>query len=175
MFDPLAFYMLWQFLYILKTEIVDYKSLQADPTIQTSLRWLTRDAKNPMHILAKRVCRATGLLAPREDFQPEQLKTKLVFWTLQWLFVLLTLLPTPLLYRYRDLHTAYILLVLAAAIYNGSNYYFEVFAARYVQQLEAKAAKLSTTVREGAETTTTTTTAAAGAAQSEVETNKKEE
>ena len=153
--EPLAFYFVWQLLYIVKTEIVDRKSLQADPSIQTSLRWLSRDAKNPMNVVAKRVCRATGVLGPREEFQPESWKTKLVFWTGQMLFTLCTLLPAPLLFRYRDLHTAYILLVLAAALYNGSNYYFEVFAARYIQQLEAKqaAAQNHRRSRTGAETT----------------------
>ena len=152
--EPLAFYFVWQLLYIVKTEIVDRKSLRADPSIQTSLRWLLRDAKNPMNVLAKRVCRATGILGPHEEFQAESWKTKLVFWTGQMLFTLCTLLPAPLLFRYRDLHMAYILLVLAAALYNGSNYYFEVFAARYIQQLEAKqaAAQNRHRSRTGAET-----------------------
>ena len=107
-----------------------------------------------MNVLAKRVCRATGILGPHEEFQAESWKTKLVFWTGQMVFTLCTLLPAPLLFRYRDLHMAYILLVLAAALYNGSNYYFEVFAARYIQQLEAKqaAAQNRHRSRTGAET-----------------------
>jgi len=145
-FEPLVFYLVWQLLYIFKTEIVDRKSLAADPSIQTSLRWLTRDTKNPMHVTAKIVCRAIGILGPNEVFQPEELKTKMVFWVGQLVFILFTLLPTPFLFRYRDLNTAYILLVLLAAIYNGSNYYFEVFAARYLAQLEAKAAKQTTDI-----------------------------
>ena len=141
--EPLAFYLAWQVLYILKTEIVDRRSLAADPSIQTSLRWMTRDTKNPMHKLAKRFCRTTGILGPHENFEPEALKTKLIFWIGNFLFIVVTLLPTPFLFQDQYLHTAYILFVLAAAVFNGSNYYFEVFAARYLQQLEAKAAKRS--------------------------------
>ena len=55
--EPLLFYMCWQALYILKTEILDRKIMMANPDIKTSLRWLTRDSKNPMHKIAKRVCR----------------------------------------------------------------------------------------------------------------------
>ena len=123
--EPLAFYLVWQLLYILKTEIVDRESLAADPSIQTSLRWLTRDTKNPMHKLAKRFCRTTGILGPHEHFSPESLKTKLVFWSFNFLFIVFTLLPTPFLFYGQNLHTAYILLVLATAVFNGSNYYFE--------------------------------------------------
>lgn len=136
--EPLVFYMFWQFLYILKTEVMDRQVMLANPQIQTSLRWLTRDAKNPMHIIAKKVCRSIGVLAPTEEFDPESLKTKCVFWIGNLLFVVLTLLPIPILYQSVTAHTSYILFVLSAAVYNGSNYYFEVFASRYIQKLEEK-------------------------------------
>lgn len=139
--DPCLFHLMWQLLYILKTEIIDCRSLEADQSIQTSMRYLTRDTKNPMHVIAKRVCRKMNVMGPTEDFEPEALKTKLIFWIGQLLFILITLIPTHFLFQYQDLNTAYILLVMTAAIFNGSNYYFEVFAARYLQQLEAKATK----------------------------------
>ena len=77
-------------------------------------------------------------LAPDEDFDPESLKTKFVFWIGNLLFVLVTLLPIPILFSSVKANTFYILFVLMAAVYNGSNYYFEVFAARYMQQFEEK-------------------------------------
>ena len=136
--EPLLFYMCWQALYILKTEILDRKIMLANPDIKTSLRWLTRDTKNPMHKIAKRVCRSMGVLGPNEDFDPESLKTKFVFWIGQLIFVLVTLLPIPSLFASVKANTFYILFVLMTAVYNGSNYYFEVFAARYMQKLEEK-------------------------------------
>ena len=142
--DCVVFYSLWQLLYILKTEIIDRKRFLADPSIQTSLRWLTRDSKNPMHRIAKRVSRSIGVLQCDEDFDPDALKTKLVFWTGQLIFTLITLLPTPLLFVSYAANTGYILFVLSTAVYNGSNYYFEVFAARYIQQLDAASKKQET-------------------------------
>ena len=138
LFEPLLFYMFWQFLYIIKTEVMDRKVMLANPNIQTSLRWLTRDAKNPMHVIVKRICRNVGVLQPTEDFDPESLKTKCVFWTGNLVFVVMTLLPIPILFQHHTVNTAYILFVISTAVYNGSNYYFEVFAARYMQKLEDK-------------------------------------
>ena len=135
--EPLVFYIIWQLLYILKTEVIDRERMLADPSIQTSLRWLTRDAKNPMHKMAKPICRTLGILGEDEQFDPEALKTKMVFWVGQLIFIFITLLPTAWLFANHTVHVGYILFVLSMAVYNGSNYYFEVFAARYLQQLEA--------------------------------------
>jgi len=138
---PLLFHSLWQFLYILKTEIIDRQRLMDNPSIQTSLRWLTRDSKNVMHQIALASCRALGVLGPDEVFEPEAMKTKIVFWTAQLLFVVLTLLPIPLMFSSYILNTSYILFVLSATVWNGANYYFEVFAARYIQKFEASSPK----------------------------------
>jgi hypothetical protein len=135
--EPFLFYMLWQLLYMVKTEIVDRKRMKEDPSIVTSLRWLTRDTKNPMHQLAKRVCRSIGVLKQDEEFEPESLKTKMAFWIGQLLFMILTILPVPVLFRYQTASTAYLLFILSSAVFNGSNYYFEVFAVRYLQRLES--------------------------------------
>mmetsp|Transcript_11309 Transcript_11309/g.24483 ORF Transcript_11309/g.24483 Transcript_11309/m.24483 type:complete len:450 (+) Transcript_11309:90-1439(+) len=145
--EPLLFYAVWQTVYIFKTEIIDRKRMLADPTIQTSLRWLTRDRKNAMHKIAKQVCRAIGVLKPEEEFDPEALKTKLVFWIGQLLFTVVTLLPTHFLFVSKELHMAYILYTFAYSVWSGANYYFEVFAARYIQELEAteNRRKISTT------------------------------
>jgi hypothetical protein len=138
--EPLLFYAFWQILYIVKTEIVDRERMIADPNIQTSLRWLTRDSKNVLHKIAKAVCRTLGVLQPDQEFDPEALKTKIVFWIGQLCFTVVTLLPTPFLFGNHAANTGYIIFVLSAAVYNGSNYYFEVFAARYLQKLEENAA-----------------------------------
>jgi len=137
--EPLLFYSFWQLLYILKTEVIDRELMLADPSIQTSLRWLTRDRKNAMHKMAKATCRSLGIIGKHEEFDPEATKTKIVFWVGQLLFVVVTLLPIPFLFADHAMNTGYILIVVSAAVYNGSNYYFEVFAARYLQQLERSA------------------------------------
>jgi hypothetical protein len=55
--------------------------------------------------------------------------------------MILTILPVPLLFRYQTASTAYVLFILSSVIFNGSNYYFEVFAVRYLQTLESMALK----------------------------------
>jgi len=146
--EPLLFYMCWQCLYILKTEVMDRKIMLANPNIQTSMRWLTRDSKNPMHKIAKKVCRNIGVLSPEEDFDPESLKTKCVFWTGNFIFIIITLLPIPILFANVKANTLYMLFVISAAVYNGSNYYFEVFASRYIQKLEDKQKEIRSTEGE---------------------------
>ena len=148
--EPLLFYSAWQAMYIMKTEVIDRKRFLADPSLQTSLRWLTRDKKNAMHRISKKVCRIIGVLKADEDFDPEALKTKFVFWTGQLIFTVITLLPTHFLFGNEQFHIVYICYTFAMAVWNGSCYYFEVFASRYIQQLEKQEAmsKGSTTKKE---------------------------
>ena len=40
---PLVFYLVWQALYFIKTDVIDYKILSKDLKIHTSIRWLTRE------------------------------------------------------------------------------------------------------------------------------------
>lgn len=129
--DSLLFYIGWQILYITKTEIIDRKRLKEDPSIQTSLRWLTskKAEKNTMHVLVKRTCRSIGVMGKNEKFNPDTIKTKTIFWIFQLIFTIITLIPTPFLFANYTANVSYILLVLFIAVYNGSNYYFEVFAA----------------------------------------------
>jgi len=146
--EPLLFYALWQAVYIIKTEVIDRKRFMADPSLQTSLRWLTRDKKNAMHKISKQVCRIIGVLKPDEDFDPEALKTKLVFWIGQLIFTLVTLLPTHFLFAHQELHVAYFCYTFAMTVWNGSCYYFEVFASRYIQQLEKQEAMSKASEKE---------------------------
>jgi hypothetical protein len=147
--EPLLFYTFWQCLYILKTEIVDRKYLSGDPSIQTSFRWITRDPKNVMHRIALKVCRTLGILKADEGFDPDATKTKIVFWIGQLIFTVLTLLPVPVLWANQAANLGYLLFVLAVSIYNGANYYFEIFAARYLQKIEAQDAAASENLKNG--------------------------
>lgn len=146
-FDCIVCYVMWQAFYIIKTEIIDHHYFQANPEIPTSLRWLTRDRKNVMHVVAKRICRKIGYLGPKEEFDPAALKTKIVFWVGQFIFMLICTLPTFFLFVNETANLAYILFCISSIIYNGSSYYFEVFAARYVQQIERQEAKIASLKR----------------------------
>mmetsp|Transcript_8663 Transcript_8663/g.12570 ORF Transcript_8663/g.12570 Transcript_8663/m.12570 type:complete len:475 (+) Transcript_8663:36-1460(+) len=134
--DPVLFYISWQAYYIIQTEVIDRERLKGDPDLATSMRWITRDTKNPMHKMALSACRATGILKQNEKFDPETVKTKTVFVAFQLFFMMSTLVPVPFMFSNCDFHWVCLMLVFGFAVWNGSNYYFEVFAARYIQKFE---------------------------------------
>lgn len=69
-------------------------------------------------------------LAP-EPLQPLMYMAGHAFWT----FV--SLLVTPIWWHSRVAHTAFVFLCLLVSFYNGASFYFEVFATRYIAELEA--------------------------------------
>ena len=68
-------------------------------------------------------------LAP-EPLQPLMYMSGHAFWT--WV----SLLVTPLWWHSCIAHTAFLVLCLLMSFYNGASYYFEVFATRYMKELE---------------------------------------
>lgn len=131
-------YLLWQVLYFLKTEMKDRAILDSDPQLMTSLRWLARDSTNVMHILVLNVVRKLHIFKKDEVFDAQSLKTKLIFMASQLVFTFVTILPSPLLYHSFFLHTCFICFVFFVSTYNGANYYFEVFTAKYPKKFEKK-------------------------------------
>ena len=129
-------YVFWQLGYYLKTEFMDKTKLDLNPNLLTSLRWMSRDEKN---FAAKKVltlCRAVGLFQRKEKYDPTTLKTKAVFMTTQLVYTLLTFVPTYFLYLCRELHAAFICLIMTVSIFYGASYYIEIFAERYHLQFQ---------------------------------------
>jgi hypothetical protein len=131
---PIVGYVVWQLLQIFLTEIVFSSMITNDMTLQTSIRWLCKDKRNAMHQIAKSICRATGIFARTETFDGEAWKSKLIFWTMQLLYTVVTLLPGIIVYHSYWLHVAWLLVVMWSLVWNGASYYIEVFASRYVLQ-----------------------------------------
>ena len=90
---PLAGYVLWQGLYIAKTEAFDAAKLARDPSLLTSMRWITRDRRGGMYKLCKAVLCSAGLMAPADEFDERTWRTKLTFWGAQLVYTLLSLVP----------------------------------------------------------------------------------
>ena len=90
---PLAGYVLWQALYIAKTEAFDAAKLARDPSLLTSMRWITRDRRGGMYRLCKTVLCAAGLMAPAEEFDERTWRTKLTFWGAQLVYTLFSIVP----------------------------------------------------------------------------------
>jgi hypothetical protein len=127
----ITLYCLWQLCYILKTEYFDKDKLDNDCTIQTSLRWMSSDTKNSMHKILLRILRKLRIMGPMEEFDAKTKKTKFIFVLSQFLFTLLTFIPIPFMFQSFVFNCLFLVFLLSIAIYNGGNYYIEVFSSRY--------------------------------------------
>ena len=92
--------------------------LDADPDIQTSLRWLTTSPKNPMHKIVLYVMRKCRLFKADETFDPRTIKTKSIFMGSQMVFTVVVSLPTPLLYNSKWTSITLALVVFCCALWN---------------------------------------------------------
>lgn len=134
-------YIFWQILYYLKTEVIDKDKLDKTPTLLTSLRWLSSSSKNFLSIFVLKVCRKIKLFGPKEEYDSNTIKTKLVFMLSQFIYTILTFAPVPFIYNNQRLHLIYIAVVFTLSVYFGASFYIEVFSTRYHKELEEKILK----------------------------------
>lgn len=138
-------YLFWQFFYFIKTEHLDKAKLDQNPSLVTSLRWLSKDDKN---FTAKKVLlllRKCGVFGPTEKYDSTTLKTKCVFVAFQFIYTLVSFIPTYALYNSQRLHLFFIASIMITSIYFGAGYYIEVFAERYHLEFMAKPSLSPTT------------------------------
>ncbi|KIE00431.1 F-box protein, partial [Metarhizium majus ARSEF 297] len=64
------------------------------------------------------------------------------FMMIQYSYAVLTMLPCPLWFNSRFASSAFLLVVFAWSIYNGSTYYIDVFGKRFQKELEAMKAEV---------------------------------
>ena len=128
---PLAFYATWQIVYLWQTEVLLKDTLDADPELSTSLRYLTTAEKMSIHKQTLQLCRACRIMRHDETFFPATFKVKLIFVTLQAIMTAVTFLPVALFYRYEVIHNAVVLAILTFSVYNGARYYVQVFSRIY--------------------------------------------
>jgi len=133
---PLFTYIFWQLLYLLYTEISLKSFIINNPSELNSLRWMVRAGKGPLHDLGLVCARTIGLIKTEESFDSENWRTKLVFIFMQLVYTILTILPTKYLYESYMVHGIFLLVMLASAVWYGANYYFDVFAKRYFDNLK---------------------------------------
>lgn len=160
---PLGFYLLWQLLYYYKTEVMDAPKLEADPEIETSLRYMTRRPEGPLYDLVLSIARMVGYMGPHEKLTDNGAKTKMLFMSAQLVYTIVTLLPTPLMYTNMYVHIAFLALYSLAATHNGARFYFEVFAKRYMKEVgaavsaatQAEATRMATAAYAAVEATAT--------------------
>jgi len=131
-------YLVWQIFFIFCTEVLLKSELDADPDLITSVRYLSRDYKNPMNRLVNFTCRKLGLIGKEEYMDPEDLRAKAVFVVAQCLYTCITLLPGVFVYRSYHCSFGYLVIVFLIGTWNGGSYYIEVFSKRYNMKFQDK-------------------------------------
>jgi len=131
-FFPCFVYCLWQAAYL----YVQHEVIDQDPELVTSLRYLTQNPRNPMYQLVRDVCMKIGVFDKDEMYDSESLKTRLIFFIGQFIYMFVCLLPTPLIFYFRFLNTSYLVLLILAATWRGGSYYVFKFAKMYNKKFD---------------------------------------
>ena len=124
--NPFGLYLIWQTLYLIKTELISKKKLEYNTSIMTSLRWMVRKKGSKSYILLSRFG------------EQNQLPT---FVCIQAIYTLATFLLCPLLWYSIWLHSIYLLTIFIIALANGASYYFHVFAKKYIAEIGRRVAE----------------------------------
>ena len=120
---PMIGYVIWQCAYVYVTE-VQLDAAFREKEIQTSMRWMTtRASGSALPKFSRGVARRLGIMGPKEEFDPDSTKTKIIFMTVQFVYTLVTILPVPLFYYNFYIHTCFLLFVFMASVWNGAGYY----------------------------------------------------
>eukprot|EP00484_Ammonia_sp_Unknown_P025688 CAMPEP_0197034094 /NCGR_PEP_ID=MMETSP1384-20130603/12302_1 /TAXON_ID=29189 /ORGANISM="Ammonia sp." /LENGTH=540 /DNA_ID=CAMNT_0042463977 /DNA_START=23 /DNA_END=1645 /DNA_ORIENTATION=+ len=142
LYYPTIMYLIWQFSYLFKTEVVSKSYLDENEDVETSLRWLARDSKNFTNKLGRKLCISLKVMRKDEQFDSTKWKTKLIFVLLNFMYYMITVLPAFWIFRYKYVHLGVMLFAIFSSVWQGANYYIEVFSERYSNSLEKKAKQL---------------------------------
>jgi hypothetical protein len=119
-FLPLVPYLLWQVMYYVKVQVLSARKV-IERDYQTSFRWFREKDKGTI---------GKALQAKSEQYQ---LFTYIGY---QFLYTIITMLPTYLYFHYFWAHTAFLCFMMLISAWNGANFYFDVFSTRYAESLE---------------------------------------
>jgi len=128
---PLVLYIVWQVGYIFVTGVLLSKKLKDDPDLITSVRYLTRDKKNPLKLLIVKILLGLNLMKKDDVLDPDDIKSKIIFAIVQLIYTAVTILPAKFLYGSYNLSCYFIFLMFGWGTWNGASYYIEVFSERY--------------------------------------------
>jgi len=118
-------YLLWQFMYLFKTEVVDGRKLRSDKSIMTSARWMSQVKPHPIwKYFRKRGAKESHVIP--------------VLVGVQLFYTIATLIPTIIIFHNFFLHAMYIAVISLICIWNGANFYFDVFSESYTKRLKVQ-------------------------------------
>ena len=127
-FLPVAFYFVWVVFYYLITFVVLHKRIVGRGRATMFSLMVPKDPE-----AAKRSPLAKVVLSAPEKIQP------IAYLACHAIAASLSFLPVKLFYDSYVLHTLGLMYCLGLCIWNGGNYYFKVFAKKYLAQLQKEA------------------------------------
>jgi len=133
-FLPCLVYCLWQAAYL----YVQHKVIDQDPELVTSLRYVTQSPRNPMYKIVRDLCIKMGIFDQDEVYDSESLKTRLIFFIGQFIYMFICLLPTLFIFYFRGLNMTYLVLLILAATWRGGSYYVFQFTKMYNKKFDDK-------------------------------------
>ncbi|KAI3634303.1 hypothetical protein MIR68_007907 [Amoeboaphelidium protococcarum] len=141
MIYSLLYYILWQTLYVIGIYIAKQDKVLNGARI-TSYSWLldpsrNQKSKNLMYVLCTLPATSGSSTtaapqSPSDDSRYVHFKQQALFIFWQFMYAILTLMPTCLFYSSFYLHSAFLIIVLTISIWNGACYYVDVFSRRGV-------------------------------------------
>eukprot|EP00051_Salpingoeca_urceolata_P006064 m.80602 g.80602 ORF g.80602 m.80602 type:complete len:306 (-) comp14667_c0_seq8:96-1013(-) len=143
---PVLFYLAWTSMYLMKTEVLDKQRLAADPELHTSLRWWASHQTNASG-LVRRMFRSLGIMKKGEGFHSDELKTKVMYQSCLLGITVVTALPAKLLFSNFWLHSAWMAVAFAAALWRGADFYFERFQLK-AQDMCGSAPPIATSAKK---------------------------
>lgn len=123
----LAFYTLWQVLYLLNTQIINRDRLGSDPNLITSARWLGGFQPHPIYRFLR------SYTSTSADY---------LLVICQYIYTLAALNLNFLVFSSQLAHKIFLLLSFLYAAWSASVYYFDIFAERYTKKLEKEIQKI---------------------------------
>ncbi|KAI8390830.1 uncharacterized protein BYT42DRAFT_489150 [Radiomyces spectabilis] len=118
-----AAYLIWQALYFVFIIVRRKEKVESGARI-TSYSWLLKETQKRKSLIQ----RAAFAFGPKYKIY--------MFMLLQLAYNLVTVIPTYFLYKSFWLHTVFLISMFAASVWNGANYYIEIFSRRYIAELE---------------------------------------
>ncbi|EKE39956.1 hypothetical protein ENUP19_0156G0030 [Entamoeba nuttalli] len=120
---PMIAYSIWQTSYLIITEVFKHDLIYQEGYM-TSFRWLTQEKPHKLYYFI------TQTLGMKQSVLFLMVLT-------QFIYTVITILPTFLYYKYKSLHIVWMLFCFFWAVWNGANFYFEIFLKRYNQYLDS--------------------------------------
>ncbi len=117
----ILYYVGWQLLYILIVEAICRRNIKEDKELATSVRWLYRNKTGAVYKISHCIGQKLAFVGTNEILYADSLKTKLLFWGLQFIYTILATSFAWMILSARSyvLHTSFLAYMLIKLWRNG--------------------------------------------------------